>query len=113
MRRRARSKMDDGGNDSKWTHNTSAWQKSSFQNGLCAASPQQLRRKTAVNVTLTMAAGHGVPALIIHSAAAPRPRLMRRWFPVEAIRNPPGTGSVTRHQLQPDGRHSVLLAVVS
>lgn len=73
MRRRARYKMDDKLNDSKWTHNTSAVAAAGnhpFKMDFLTSSPRQQRWKTVVNFTLTTAAGHGVPTLIIQAAVS-------------------------------------------
>lgn len=81
MRRRARSKMDDEANDSKWTHNTSAVAAAGnhpFKMDVLIPSPRQQRRSTVVNFTMTTAAGRGVPTLIIQAAAsATRSRSLR------------------------------------
>lgn len=71
MRRRARYKMDDKPNDSKWTHNCRRGGNHPFK----MDDPAPRRCRSAVDVTLTTAAGHGVPTLIIHRAVgARRPR---------------------------------------
>lgn len=61
--------MDDDADDSKWTHHTSA----ATEISCSSTATSQQRRQTAVNVSVTMAVGRGVPTLIIHSTvSAPR-----------------------------------------
>lgn len=58
--------MDDDADDSKWTHHTSA----AAEISCSSATASQQRRQTAVNVSVTAAAGRGVPPLIIHSTVS-------------------------------------------
>lgn len=80
---RLRNKMDDDADDSKWTHNTSA----AAEISRSSAATSQQRRQTAVNVSVTTAAGRAVPTIIILSTVStPRLRAAR----IDAAKVPSG-----------------------